>query len=105
WCAWFFLSRVERYEVTDRARLEIGQAAHLQQAPASGRVISSRLVLGQAVEAGDVLAELDANPERLQIAEERTRLAALDPQRKALDEETASIEEARLREHQATGVA
>jgi membrane fusion protein (multidrug efflux system) len=105
WCAWFFLSRVERYEVTDRARLEIGQAAHLLQAPASGRVISSRLVLGQAVEAGDVLAELDANPDRLQIAEERTRLAALDPQRKALDEETASIEQARLREHQATGVA
>ena len=38
WLAWFFLARVDRYEVTERARLEVDRAAHMIQAPIAGRV-------------------------------------------------------------------
>jgi multidrug resistance efflux pump len=105
WCGWFFLARIERYEVSDVARLETDQGSYVLQSPTSGRVISTRLMLGQAVEAGDVLVQLDSNRERLQLAEERARLAALNPEREARNREAASLEQARLREHQATGVA
>ena len=105
WFAWFFLSRVARYEVTGTARLEVDRAIHLVQAPVAGRVITSRLVLDQEVQAGDPLVELDANPERLQMQEEQTRLKALDPQMESLHGEIAAAEQAQLREQQATRVA
>jgi membrane fusion protein (multidrug efflux system) len=79
WTAWLFLARVSRYETTDSARLEVDRATHLLQAPYGGRVVASRLVLGRTVEAGEILVELDANPERLQMQEERARRKAIDP--------------------------
>lgn len=105
WAAWFLLAKVPRYEVTDTARLEVGQAMHLVQAPMVGRIVASRLVLDAKVEAGDVLVELDAEPERLQIQEQRARLAALDPQIRALDAEIAAAEQGRVRERDAADVA
>jgi multidrug resistance efflux pump len=105
WCGWFFLARIERYEVSDVARLETDQGSYVLQSPTSGRVISTRLILGQAVEVGDVLVQLDSNREQLQLVEERARLDALNPEREAHDKEAASIEQARLREQHATGVA
>jgi multidrug resistance efflux pump len=105
WCGWFFLARIERYEVSNVARLETDQGSYVLQSPTSGRVTSIRLLLGQPVEAGDVLVQLDSNRERLQLAEERARLAALNPELEAHHKETGSLEQARLREHQATSVA
>ena len=104
WAVWFFGARVARYEVSNQARLEVDQAAHLLQAPASGRVVSSRLVLGANVNSGDILVELDANPQRLQLSEERSRLAVLAPQSDALRQEITAEEKARTAERQ-TSVA
>lgn len=103
WTAWFFGARVARYEVTDQARLEVDQAAHLVQSPAAGRVISSRLALGADVQAGDVLVELDSNPQKLQLAEQRAKLAAINPQIEALRQEAAAEEQARTVERQTSG--
>src|SRR5712692_3604000 len=105
WLAWFCLSPVGRYEVSDTARLEVNQAMYLVQAPITGRVVASHLVLGRMVRAGDILVDLDSKPERLQLAEERTRLQAAAPQIGALREEAAATAQSRGREQQSTQVA
>ena len=102
WTAWLFLSRVARYETTDSARLEVDRAIHLIQAPYTGRVVKTGMVLGAQVSAGDLLIELDSNAERLQLEEERSRLRVLAPQIEALRQQEASTEQARSREQQAT---
>ncbi len=105
WITWFFVAKVARYEVTDTARLEVDQETHPVQSPVLARVVSSNLVLGQEVKTGDVLVELDANPERLQVAEERTQLGALESQIESLTSQVVQLEEARAREQQTARVA
>ena len=105
WTAWFFLARVARYEVTDQARLEVDQAAHPMQATVSGRVLASHLALGAEVHAGDILVELDSTPQRLQLMEQRARLAVIPTQIKALHAEVAAEEQARGAERHATVTA
>jgi multidrug resistance efflux pump len=105
WMTWFFLARVERYEVTDLARLEVDRAIYLIQAPVAGRVVASRLVLDQEVQAGDVLVEIETDPQRLELEEERARLTTLPPQITALRNEVAAVELALHQEQQATTVA
>ena len=46
------------------------------EAQVAGRVKATHLVLGQEVQGGDVLVELDVDAQRLQLEEERARLAA-----------------------------
>src|SRR6266481_5855416 len=96
WTAWLFLSRVARYETTDSARLEVDRAIHLIQAPYTGRVVKTSLVLGAQVSAGDLLIELDSNAERLQLEEERSRLRVPAPQIEALRQQEASTGQAQI---------
>jgi multidrug resistance efflux pump len=105
WTAWFFLAKVARYEVTEQARLEVDQAAHPMQATVSGRVVASHLALGAEVQSGDILVELDANPQRLQLMEQRARLAVIPTQIAALRAEVAAEEMARGAEQHATVTA
>ena len=102
WTAWFFFSRVARYEVTDQARLEVDTAAHPMQATVSGRVIASRLALGAEVHTGDILVELDSTPQRLELMELRARLAAIPPQIESLRDEVAAEQQARGAEQHAS---
>jgi membrane fusion protein (multidrug efflux system) len=94
WTAWFLGAHVSRYEVTDRARLEVNQSVHLLQAPIAGRVMSSGLVMGREIREGDVVLELDAAPQQLQLQESKARLAAVEPQVAALRAEIAAQEKA-----------
>jgi multidrug resistance efflux pump len=105
WLAWFFLAKVARYEVTDAARLEVAQETHPVQSPVLGRVVTSNLVLGKEVQAGDVLVELDTNAQQLQVAEERTQLAALTSQIQSLQAQVSQLEQAQAREQQTAHVA
>ena len=105
WMAWFFLARVARYEVTNAARLEVDQETHPVQSPVLARVVSSNLFLGREVKAGDVLVELDANAERLQVEEQRTQLGALGSQIDSLKTQVVQLEQARAREEQTAHVA
>ena len=81
---WAITARVTRYEISDSARLEINGSPSSIQANVSGRLVTYRLVLGEEVKAGDVLAELDSDDERLTLGEQRTHLATLEPQLAAL---------------------
>jgi len=105
WLAWFFLARVTRYEVTDRARLEVTEEAHVVGSPIVARVLTSNLVLGREVKAGDILVELDANAERLQVQEARTHLDALASEIASLNAQVAALVQARNREQQTAQVA
>src|SRR5881394_3983852 len=64
WVAWGSLARVTVYEVSSQARLEVDRAVHAVEAPAGGRVIESRMVLGKEVAAGEILLRLDSDTEQ-----------------------------------------
>jgi multidrug resistance efflux pump len=105
WAAWFFLAQVTLYEVSATARLEVSEAAHLVEAQVAGRVQATYLLLGQEVQAGDVLVELEVDAQRLRLEEERTRLAALAPEPAVLRDEIRAEEAAQREEQQAGQVA
>ena len=56
------------YEVSSEARVELDAAAYPIQSPLLGRVVEAHLRVGQTVQRGDVLVEIDAAPEQLQDA-------------------------------------
>jgi multidrug resistance efflux pump len=102
WGAWFIGAQVALYAASDTARLEVSQAAHPVEAPVAGRVVATHLVLGQEVQGGDALVDLDATAQQLQLEEEQARLRALTPQLEAL--RTAIVaEEQALRDSRHAG--
>lgn len=74
WAAWSCLARVEVYRTSTRARIE--RDAHTVEASVAGRVEQARVVVGQRVEQGEVLLELDASAERLERRHVEARLEA-----------------------------
>ncbi len=84
WVAWALLAKITRYEVSDSARLEVSGAATPIQASVAGRLVSSRMTLGSELKVGEIIAELDSDSERLNLQEQRTHLASLEPQIAAL---------------------
>ena len=103
WAVWFFIARVTLYEVSVGARLEVSEAAHPVEAQVAGRVRATHLVLGQEVQGGDVLVELDVDAQRLQLEEER--LAALASQPAELRNEIKAEEAAKHEDQQAGRIA
>lgn len=93
WVAWFTCADVSVHEVTTAGRIEVSDMAHAVDAPVAGRIASTRLTVGAAVETGDVLVEIDAEPERRKLAEEETRLATVQPELDALARQLAALEQ------------
>ena len=94
WSAWFFHADVAVYAVSETADLEVDRAAHAVQSEYSGRVVASTLALDRAVQAGEVLIELDASTQKLQLTEEQTKLGALGPQIQSLEDQFAAEQRA-----------
>jgi multidrug resistance efflux pump len=92
WCCWLVLGRVTVYEISAAARLEV-ERVHPVAASMAGRVVASSLSLGRQVRRGEILLEIEADRAQLETSEERTRLAALGNQLKAIETEIASEEE------------
>ena len=92
WIIWLTFARIALYEVADTARIEVNQAAHPVEASVGGRIVAANLIVGREARIGDVLIELDAEGERLQLEEQRTTLASLQPQIKALRDEIVAEE-------------
>ncbi len=84
WLVWFLAAELPLYELSESARLEAAAAAHPIASPVLGRIVSSRLELGLEVQAGEVLVELDAEPERLRLEQERRQISTLAAQLEAL---------------------
>jgi membrane fusion protein (multidrug efflux system) len=87
WTVWLLKSRVSVYASTGVARLEVNQENHPIDAPVVGRVSATHLVAGQRIQAGDLLLELDANPERLERSEARAKLEPSAHQLRSLQDE------------------
>jgi multidrug resistance efflux pump len=94
WALWFFLARVSLYETSRQARLEVETAPHHVDAPVSGQLLHSNLVLGRRVSAGDLLIEIDSTALRLERQAEMNRVSAVEPQIAAFERELASDQEA-----------
>jgi hypothetical protein len=54
WGAWFVGARVTVYESSQMARLEVDQAGHPVATTVAGRIVTSHLAVGRAVQAGEL---------------------------------------------------
>lgn len=93
WSGWLITARVPVYQSSAAARLEV-ERVHPVAATVVGRVVSTALVLGREVKEGDVLLEVEADRERLETSEERSRVAALGNAVSEIDREIAAEEQA-----------
>ncbi len=105
WFAWFLLVKVQVFAFSQEARLEVEGAGRPVAVAIAGRLAKSHLRLGQQVKAGEVLAELDAEPAELRLREEQARLAARPGQIEALRREIAAEEEAAAQSREAAASA
>lgn len=105
WVGWAVMARVTLYVTSTSARLEVDRAVHSIESPVAGRVIESRLKLGQEVTAGEVLLRLNADAEQYSLREETEKLAALDREIRALRAQAATLEQARQEEMRAAQAA
>jgi membrane fusion protein (multidrug efflux system) len=94
WLGWFVFGSVTLYETSARARLEVRRAPHVLGSAVAGKLLVAAPPLGQRVEAGAVLVELDASAERLRLREEAARLAAIGPRLALLRQEIAALNSA-----------
>lgn len=78
WFIWFAAAEVPVFVTTEEGRLEVGGHAYSMASPVDGVLAEISAVLGETVEAGEVLIELQAGTERaeLQEAEARQRSAS-----------------------------
>lgn len=90
WTAWSFLAQISLYEVSQSARLEVDRTPHRVAAPVAGKVLTVQLSLNAAVEAGDLLASLDAEAEQLKLEEKRARLAGIILQIEPIERELSA---------------
>jgi multidrug resistance efflux pump len=105
WAGWAVMARVSLYVTSTSARLEVDRAVHSIESPVAGRVIESRLKLGQEVTAGEVLLRLNADAEQYSLREENEKLAALEPEIRALRAQAETLEQARQEEMRAAQAA
>jgi membrane fusion protein (multidrug efflux system) len=92
WSLWFARAELAVYEVTDRARIEAAAAVHPVDTPVAGRLVAVHVRLGEEVAAGAPLFDLDAEDQRLELAEvdarlvpQRTQLAAVEREIELVD--------------------
>jgi len=95
WTMWFVLARVPVYESSLSARVEVDGAIRPIDAPLAGRIVISNLALARRVRAGDILAELDAEPLVIERRE-------LDAKRQGIGNEIAALERELRAENAAT---
>ncbi len=105
WVAWSLWFKISLYEASDSARIEVAKAVHPVAAPISGRIVKTELTLGQEVQQGDILFELDARVDQLRLQEQQELLPALKAELKTLQNNILEEQEAMRREEQSTQVA
>jgi membrane fusion protein (multidrug efflux system) len=94
WMVWLAWARVPVYAVSRAARIQASDEVHPVDVYSSGRVTSVHLPVGGAVQAGDVLLELDATDTRLLLDEVNARVNGTEAQIAALQQEVAAREQA-----------
>ena len=98
WYFWASQAHVTLYEVSYEARVELDAAAYRIQSPLLGRVVEVHLRLGQVVQRGDVLVEIDAAPQQLQMRRENVHAQGLGMEVTMLRSQMAAEQSARAEE-------
>jgi len=80
WIFWAFLAQISLYEVSTDARVELDGATYPIDSPFPGRIIATSLHTGQRVHRGDLLIEIDAMAEQLQLREAQVQVQGIEPQ-------------------------
>jgi membrane fusion protein, adhesin transport system len=91
WLLWFGFGNVTVYEVSRQARLEVGSAPREISSLLAGRLTRSQIVIGQRVQAGEVLIELDSTRQQLRLAEAQARLPLYPAKLASLRKEIAYL--------------
>jgi multidrug resistance efflux pump len=105
WSWWAARTKVTLYEVSSEARVEQDASTYPVQSPLLGRVVETHLRVGQAVQSGDVLVEIDAAPEQLQMQQENIHAQGLGLEVTRLRAEVTAEESARAEERRSSQVA
>ncbi|MGE3540404.1 MAG: HlyD family secretion protein [Candidatus Tectimicrobiota bacterium] len=92
---WLLLARLPVYRLVSSSQLAFDTALQFFVAPVAGSVRVAHLQLGQTVQTGDVLVQLDDTEQRLQVDEERQHLMGLQARYKARQQEESALEESR----------
>ena len=69
WALWFAFGKVTVYEVSRAARVEVSSSSREVSSIRDGRLVATGLYIGRRVRAGEVLAQLDSEPQKLMLAE------------------------------------
>jgi membrane fusion protein, adhesin transport system len=85
WSIWSTLARIPIYATSDRARLESPQSTYRIAPAVDGRIRRADLQLGQTVQKGQILVELDSAAPRNALDEGTARVDALRQDVAALD--------------------
>jgi multidrug resistance efflux pump len=94
WLGWFLFGHVTVYEATEKARLEVEEAAHAVASPVAGQVVQSSLMIGRMVQQGETLLVLDTETERRALREKQVRCETQRARLKALRGEIAAEQQA-----------
>ena len=90
WTVWVATASLPVHQSSASGRIESDAQSRPIQAPVSGAVVASQLVVGMRVAAGDELVELDSTPLQLELAERRAHLTGLEAVAATLDRTAAS---------------
>ncbi|EDM77522.1 HlyD family secretion protein [Plesiocystis pacifica SIR-1] len=94
WTVWLFAARVQVTESTEIARVQVDAVSREIAASRAGRVSSVRVSIGDRVEAGDLLIELDDRETALALERAEARLESLDAVIVQREREVAASREA-----------
>jgi multidrug resistance efflux pump len=98
WCWWVARAHVTLYEVSPKARIEIDSSTYPVESPLLGRVVQTKLRVGDAVQRGEVLVEIDPVPEQLEFREAEVNAQGLGAEIERLRQQILTEQEARAQE-------
>jgi membrane fusion protein (multidrug efflux system) len=101
WMIWFLYGNVEVIEISSKAKLQVEQSPHVVTTFVPSKIITNNLTIGQFVNVGDVLVELDASTQILQLKEEEAKLAATPTKIASLKTELLILANAKTQDQQA----
>jgi len=104
WGTWLAFAPLELKKVSDAARLETSAQTHRVAAPVAGQVVAVRAQLGDDVEAGAPLVELDSSLLRLELKRERVGYDGLRAELEVLRQQIA-VAETQTKESRRSGRA
>jgi multidrug resistance efflux pump len=102
WTWWAIKSELTLYEVSTSARVELDSATYPIQSPFAGKIVRTNISVGKDVKLGDILVEIDSEPDQLQLRQEQVRVLGLDPALDRLRSQLTAEERAREDEQSAS---